>query len=154
MVIGPEGEKYGIKPITEAIALAKQSGLDLVEVSPGATPVVCRIQDFGKVRYAAQKKKMANKKKQKHQTTKIITMRPATDVGDYNTKVRNINKFLSKGDKVRIVIRFRGREMMHTDIGTDMMTKLQQDIAEHGVAESPPTMDGRQMQMMVVPHKK
>ena len=154
LVIGAEGEKLGIRSIEDAIALAKDAGLDLVEVSPGASPAVCRIQNYGKVRYEAQKKKMANKKKQKHQATKMITMRPVTDVGDYNTKVRNITKFLSKGDKVRVVIRFRGREMMHTDIGFDMMAKLQQDIAEVGVAESKPSMDGRQMQMMVVPVKK
>ena len=153
-MIGPEGEKHGIRTIDEAIAMAKNAGLDLVEVSPGASPAVCRIQNYGKARYEAQKKKMANKKKQKHQVTKMITMRPVTDVGDYNTKVRNIMKFLSKGDKVRVVIRFRGREMMHTDIGFDMMEKLQQDIAEIGVPESKPTIDGRQMQMMVVPLKK
>ena len=134
--------------------LADSEGLDLVEVSPTAEPPVCRIIDYGKYVFEQNKKTHAAKKKQKQTQIKEVKFRPGTDEGDYQIKLRNLIRFLEDGDKAKVTLRFRGREMAHTDIGRQVLIRLQQDLAEVGVVEQYPSMEGRQMTMMIGPKKK
>ncbi|WP_131998840.1 translation initiation factor IF-3 [Dokdonella fugitiva] len=153
-VIGPEGEQVGILSRDEALAMAQDAGLDLVEIQPNGDPPVCRIMDFGKFKFEAQKKAHAAKKKQKQVEIKELKFRPVTDVGDYQIKMRNLRRFLEEGDKVKITIRFRGREMTHQELGEAMVKKIAAEIAEDAVIEQYPRMEGRLMVMMVAPKKK
>ena len=133
--------------------MAQDLGLDLVEIQPTADPPVCRIMDFGKFKFDAQKKAHAAKKKQKQVEIKELKFRPTTDVGDYAIKMRNLRRFLEEGDKVKITIRFRGREMAHQELGDQMVKKIAADIAEEAVIEQYPRMEGRLMVMMIAPKK-
>ena len=138
----------------EAIALAEESGLDLVEIQPTADPPVCRIMDYGKFKFEAQKKANAAKKKQKIVEIKELKFRPTTDEGDYNIKLRNLRRFLEEGDKVKVNIRFKGREMAHQELGMQMAARIEKDLADEVVIEQRPRQEGRQMIMMVAPKRK
>ena len=153
-LVGSEGEQLGIVTIEHALGKAREVGLDLVEVVPQAEPPVCRIMDYKKVVYDEVKKKAAAKKKQKKTQVKEIKLRPGTDIGDYQVKLRNLIKFLENGDKVKITVRFRGREMAHQELGLDMMKRLEVDLAEYGTVEQYPKLEGRQMLMLLAPKKK
>ncbi len=141
----------GVLSLHEALAQAEQFGLDLVEVSPNADPPVCKILDFGKFKYEAQKKKNEAKKKQKVIEVKEIKMRPNIDDHDYQTKMRAVNRFLEEGDKVKLTMRFRGREMAHQEIGLNVLKRVQDDLGEVAKVESHPKLEGRQMIMVVAP---
>ena len=138
----------------EALQLAQSQELDLVEVSPTAEPPVCRIIDYGKFLFEANKKSHAAKKKQKQIQVKEVKFRPGTDEGDYQIKLRNLIRFLQEGDKAKVTLRFRGREMAHTDIGRQVLIRLQADLAPYATIEQHPLMEGRQMVMMLSPKKK
>lgn len=138
----------------EALGLAEAAGLDLVEIQPLAEPPVCRIMDFGKFRFDQQKKSQAAKKKQRQIEIKEVKFRPTTDVGDYQIKLRNILRFLTDGDKVKVTIRFRGRELSHKELGFELAQKVQQDVAELAVVEQFPRLEGRQMVMLIAPKQK
>lgn len=153
-VIGSDGEMIGVLSRDEALRMAEEEGLDLVEIQPNADPPVCRIMDFGKFKFEAQKKAHAAKKKQKQVEIKELKFRPVTDVGDYQIKMRNLRRFLEEGDKVKITIRFRGREMSHQELGRAMVDKITAEIAEEAVIEQFPRMEGRLMVMMIAPKKK
>lgn len=141
----------GVMNVDEAIAQAEGFGLDLVEVSPNADPPVCKILDYGKFKYEAQKKKNEAKKKQKVIEVKEIKMRPNIDEHDYQTKMRNVNRFLGDGDKVKLTMRFRGREMAHQEIGLNVLKRIQEELAEIAKVEAHPKLEGRQMIMVVAP---
>ena len=153
-VIGADGEMVGVLSRDAAIALAEESGMDLVEIQPQADPPVCRIMDFGKFKFEAQKKANAAKKKQKQVEIKELKFRPVTDEGDYQIKMRNIRRFLEEGDKVKVNIRFRGREMSHQELGREMATRIETELGDEIVIESRPRLEGRQMVMMIAPKKK
>jgi len=153
-VIGAEGEQVDILSRDEALAMAQEAGLDLVEIQPNGDPPVCRIMDFGKFKFEQQKKAHAARKKTKQVEIKELKFRPTTDIGDYTIKLRNLRRFLEEGDKVKITIRFRGREMAHMELGDAMVKKIAADIAEEAVIEQYPRMEGRLMVMMVAPKKK
>ena len=153
-VIGADGEQVGILERDEALAMAQDAGLDLVEIQPTAEPPVCRIMDFGKFKFEQQKKAAAQRKKSKQIEIKELKFRPTTDIGDYNIKLRNMVRFLEEGDKVKVNIRFRGREMSHQELGIELARRIQNDIAETGVVDQFPRMEGRQMTMMISPKKK
>ena len=153
-VIGPDSEQLGVLARDEALRTAGDFGLDLVEIQPNGDPPVCRIMDYGKFRFEAQKKVQAAKKKQKRIEIKEVKFRPVTDVGDYQIKLRNMQRFLDSGDKVKVTVRFRGREMSHQDLGQNLVRKIQEDVAENGQVESLPRLEGRQMVMMIGPKKK
>jgi len=153
-VIGADGEQVGILSRDEALRMAQDAELDLVEIVPNADPPVCRIMDFGKFKFELQKKAHAAKKKQKQIEIKELKFRPTTDQGDYQIKLRNLKRFLTEGDKVKIVIRFKGRELAHTELGMAMAKRLETDIIEEAVIEQFPKLEGRQMVMMVAPKKK
>ncbi|MFC5488520.1 translation initiation factor IF-3 [Dokdonella soli] len=153
-VIGAEGEQVGILSRDEALAMAQEAGLDLVEIQPNGDPPVCRIMDFGKFKFETQKKAHAARKKTKQVEIKELKFRPTTDVGDYAIKMRNLRRFLEEGDKVKITIRFRGREMAHQELGDAMVKKIAADITEEAVIEQYPRMEGRLMVMMIAPKKK
>jgi len=153
-VIDAEGEQAGILSRDEALALAQDAGMDLVEIQPNAEPPVCRIMDFGKFKFDQQKKAHAARKKTKQVEIKELKFRPTTDVGDYQIKMRNLRRFLAEGDKVKITIRFRGREMAHQELGRAMVDKISAEIAEEAVIEQYPRMEGRLMVMMIAPKKK
>ena len=153
-VIGADGEMVGVLSRDAAIALAEESGMDLVEIQPQADPPVCRIMDFGKFKFEAQKKANAAKKKQKQVEIKELKFRPVTDEGDYQIKMRNIRRFLEEGDKVKINIRFRGREMSHQELGREMATRIETELGDEIVIESRPRLDGRQLVLMIAPKKK
>jgi translation initiation factor IF-3 len=153
-VIGADGEQVGILERDEALAMAQDAGLDLVEIQPTAEPPVCRIMDFGKFKFEQQKKAAAARKKSKQVEIKELKFRPTTDVGDYNIKLRNMVRFLEEGDKVKVNIRFRGREMSHQELGIELARRIQNDISETGVVDQFPRMEGRQMTMMISPKKK
>jgi len=138
----------------DALALATSQELDLVEVSPMADPPVCRIIDYGKFLFEQNKKTHAAKKKQKQIQVKEVKFRPGTDEGDYQIKLRNLIRFFEEGDKAKVTLRFRGREMAHTDIGRQVLIRLQNDLAPYAVVEQHPLMEGRQMVMMLAPKKK
>ncbi len=153
-LIGAEGEQLGIVSVAEAIRIADEAELDLVEIAPLAEPPVCRVMDVGKFRYAESKKQHEAKLKQKQVQIKEIKFRPGTDEGDYNIKLRNLIKFLEDGDKTKITLRFRGREIAHQQIGMQLIERVKQDLLEHGVIEQFPKMEGRQMVMVISPKKK
>jgi translation initiation factor IF-3 len=153
-VIGEDGEQIGVMTRFAALEMASAQGLDLIEVSPMADPPVCRIIDFGKFQFEQNKKTAIAKKKQKQIQVKEVKFRPGTDEGDYQIKLRNLIRFFEEGDKAKVTLRFRGREMAHTDIGRQMLTRLQQDLSAVAVVEQHPLMEGRQMVMMLAPKKK
>lgn len=140
--------------IHEARRISEEAGLDLVEVSPEAKPPVCRIMDYGKYKFQINKRKAAAKKKQKQIQIKEIKLRPATEEADYQVKLRNIMKFLEQGDKVKVTIRFRGREMSHPELGMELLTKMVTELAERCTVEQHPKFEGRQIVMVVGPKKK
>ena len=150
-VIGSTGENLGIINTNKAISMAKEEGLDLIEIAPNAKPPVCKIIDMGKYKYDTQKKANKAKKKQKKIELKEIKLRPVTETHDYNFKLKNAQKFLSKGDKVKFTIRFKGRELQHSNLGHDLMNKIQEDIKLAGKVEMNPKFDGRQMIMVIQP---
>ena len=150
-VIGSDGNNVGILPLKKAIELAKEEGLDLIEISPNANPPVCKIMDMGKYKYDLQKKTNIAKKKQKVVALKEIKMRPGTDVHDYNFKVKNAKKFLVNKDKVKFTVRFKGREMQHINLGKDLMNRIIEDTKEVGKIETHPKFEGRQMIMIIQP---
>ena len=150
-VIGSEGGNLGAMPLNKAIELAKKEGLDLIEISPNANPPVCKIMDMGKYKYDAQKKANLAKKKQKIVLLKEIKMRPVTETHDYEFKVKNAKKFIAKGDKVKFTIRFKGRELQHSHLGNELMSKIKEDMKEIGKVELHPKFDGKQMIMVIQP---
>ncbi|HVY65831.1 MAG TPA: translation initiation factor IF-3 [Gammaproteobacteria bacterium] len=153
-VIGPNGEQVGIMPVQEALRSAESSGLDLVEVAPGAEPPVCRIMDYGKFVFEQNKKAQSARRKQKQIQVKEVKFRPGTEEGDYQVKLRNLIKFLTNGDKAKVTLRFRGREMVHQEIGAALLKRVQQDLEEVGSVEQQPLMEGRQMVMVIGPRKR
>ncbi|MEI7843958.1 MAG: translation initiation factor IF-3 [Gallionellaceae bacterium] len=153
-LIGAEGEQVGVVAIAEALRMADEAELDLVEIAPLAEPPVCRIMDIGKFKYAEAKKQHEAKLKQKQVQIKEVKFRPGTDDGDYNIKLRNLIKFLAEGDKTKITLRFRGREIAHQQIGMQLLERVKQDLLDHGVVEQFPKMEGRQMVMVLSPKKK
>ena len=150
-VIASNGENLGIINTNKAISMAKEEGLDLIEIAPNAKPPVCKIIDMGKYKYEAQKKANKAKKRQKKIELKEIKLRPVTETHDYNFKLKNALKFLSKGDKVKFTIRFKGRELQHSNLGHDLMNKIQEDIKLAGKVEMNPKFEGRQMIMVIQP---
>lgn len=153
-LIDADGNQAGIISTREALRAAEESGLDLVEISPTAKPPVCRIMDYGKFLFELSKKQAEARKKQKQIQVKELKFRPTTEDGDYQVKLRNLIRFLNHGDKVKVTLRFRGREMAHQDIGMKIMERLQQDTAEYGVVEQQAKREGRQLLMVLSPKKK
>ena len=152
-LIGADGENVGVVTPQRAMMLAEEAGLDLVEISPNATPPVCKIMDFGKFKYEQQKKESEARKKQKTIDVKEVKFRPNTDTHDYDVKMRSVMRFLEEGDKVKVTLRFRGREMAHTDLGRNLLERVASDVEEHGKVEAIPRIEGRQMVMMINPLK-
>ena len=150
-VIDSEGKNLGILTTHKASEIAKQAGLDLIEISPNANPPVCKIIDVGKYRYGLQKKANKNKKKQKVVNLKEIKLRPVTEIHDYNFKIKNAQKFLEKGDKVKFTVKFKGREMQHTHLGNELMDRIINDTAALGKVEVHPKFEGRQIIMIIHP---
>ncbi|RYV01314.1 translation initiation factor IF-3 [Shewanella sp. OPT22] len=151
---GAEGEQHGIMTIRDAQSKADEAGLDLVEISPNAEPPVCRIMDYGKFLFDKAKAQKEQKKKQKQVQVKEVKFRPGTDENDYQVKLRNLNRFLSDGDKAKVTLRFRGREMAHQSIGMALLNRIKADLEEIAVVESFPKMEGRQAVMVLAPKKK
>ena len=152
-LIGKDGEQIGIVPLPEAQRLSEEAELDLVEIVPNSEPPVCRIIDYGKYLFELTKKKQAAKKKQKQIQIKEVKFRPGTEIGDYKIKVRNLVRFLESGDKVKVTMRFRGREMVHQELGVKMLERVQADLNEYGVVEQFPKLEGRQMVMLLAPKR-
>ncbi len=150
-VIASNGENLGILSTNKAIAMAKEEGLDLIEIAPKANPPVCKIIDMGKFKYDAQKKANKAKKKQKIVSLKEIKLRPVTETHDYQFKVKNAKKFITKGDKVKFTIRFKGRELQHSHLGNELMNKIKEDMKDIGKVELDPKFDGKQMIMVIQP---
>ena len=150
-VIASNGENLGILNTNEAIAMAKEEGLDLIEIAPNAKPPVCKIIDMGKYKYDAQKKANKAKKKQKKIELKEIKLRPVTETHDYLFKIKNAQKFIFKGDKVKFTIRFKGRELQHSHLGNELMNKIKEDMQDIGKVELDPKFDGKQMIMVIQP---
>ena len=150
-VIGSDGKNLGTLSTQEAISIAKEEGLDLIEISPNASPPVCKIIDIGKYKYDLQKKAHKAKKKQKIMNLKEIKLRPVTDIHDYNFKMKNAQKFLTKGDKVKFTVQFRGREMQHTNLGYELMNRIKDDTVSLGKVEIKPKFEGRQIIMIIHP---
>ena len=151
---GPDNEPLGVVSIMEALRLAGEYDVDLVEISPTAVPPVCRLMDYGKFKYAEQKKAADAKSKQKVIEVKEIKFRPGTDDGDYNIKLRNIKRFLEEGDKCKITLRFRGREITHQELGLALLARIRDELADLILVEQFPKLEGRQMVMMIAPGKK
>ena len=154
-LIGADGENVGVVTPKRAMELAEQAGLDLIEISPTAKPPVCKIMDLGKYKYEAQKRESEAKKKQKVIEIKEIKFRPNTDTHDYDVKMRSIVKFLEQGNKVKVTLRFRGREMAHQRLGLELLNRVKDDLAQRelGIVEQMPKLEGRQMMMLVRPGK-
>ena len=150
-VIDSNGENLGVLPIKKAIDIAKQEKLDLIEISPNANPPVCKIMDMGKYKYDMQKKASRAKKNQKIAALKELKLRPGTEIHDYNFKIKNAKKFLTKGDKVKFTIKFKGRELQHSHLGNELMDKIKLDMKEIGRVELHPKFDGKQMIMVIQP---
>jgi translation initiation factor IF-3 len=146
-----DGQQLGIVAIGDALRKAEEAGLDLVEISPTADPPVCRIMNYGKFQYEEAKRRHAAKKKQKQIQVKEVKFRPGTDVGDYQVKLRNLMRFLEEGNKAKVTLRFRGREMSHQELGIEMLKRIEADLKDHGVVEVYPKLEGRQMTMVVAP---
>jgi translation initiation factor IF-3 len=153
-VIGPSGEQVGILPIQEALENASSAGLDLVEVAPNSEPPVCRIMDYGKFVFEQNKKAQSARRKQKQIHIKEVKFRPGTEEGDYQVKLRNLIRFLTAGDKTKVTLRFRGREMAHQELGAQLLKRVQADLAEYGSVEQYPQLEGRQMVMVIAPRKR
>ena len=153
-LVGIDGEALGVVKLTEALALAEEKETDLVEIAPTAEPPVVRLMDFGKFKYQEAKRQHEAKLKQKVIQVKEVKFRPGTDDGDYGVKLRNLIRFLEDGDKTKITLRFRGREMAHQEIGVRMLERLKLDLQEHGQVEQFPKMEGRQMVMVLAPMRK
>ncbi len=152
-VIDHEGNQLGVISKEEALQHADEADMDLVEVSPDASPPVCRIMNYGKFIFEENKRKHAAKKKQKQIHIKEVKFRPGTEVGDYQVKLRNLTRFLNNGDKAKVTLRFRGREMAHQELGRDLLKRVEQDLSEFGSVEQYPKMEGRQMVMVIGPKK-
>ena len=152
-MIDAEGEQAGILNLEEAIAKAQESSLDLVEVSPNAEPPVCRIMDFGKYLFEQKKKTQSGKTKTKQVQVKEIKFRPGTDIGDYNIKLKKLIDFLSDGDRTKITLRYRGREMAHQELGVKLLKRVEKDLEDYGTVEQFPKMEGRQLVMVLTPKK-
>jgi translation initiation factor IF-3 len=152
-LVGVEGEQLGVVPLAEALAKAEAAELDLVEIAPMAEPPVCRIMDYGKFKYRESKKQHEAKLKLKQIKVKEVKFRPGTDEGDYKIKLRNLIQFLGEGDKAKITLRFRGREMAHQEFGVRLLERIKADLEPHSVVESFPRMEGRQMVMLLAPKK-
>jgi translation initiation factor IF-3 len=152
-VIGANGEQVGILPIEEALSSARDLGQDLVEVAPNSDPPVCRIMDYGKFVFEQSKKAQSARRKQKQIQVKEVKFRPGTEEGDYQVKLRNLIKFLTQGDKTKVTLRFRGREMAHQELGAELLKRVQGDLEEYGTVEQFPAMEGRQMVMVIAPRK-
>ena len=150
-VIGSGGNNLGVMQLKQAIQMAKDEGLDLIEISPNANPPVCKIMDMGKYKYDLQKKANQAKKKQKIVSLKEIKLRPGTEIHDYNFKIKNAKKFISKGDKVKFTVKFKGREMQHIELGKDLMKRIIDDTKDIGKVETHPKFEGRQMIMIIQP---
>jgi translation initiation factor IF-3 len=153
-LVGVDGEQRGVVSLSEALAAAEAVGLDLVEISPTAKPPVCKIMDYGKFIYEKGKKDRVAKKNQKQMQIKEVKFRPGTEDGDYQVKLRNLIRFLSEGDKAKITLRFRGREIAHQELGIQLLERVKADLLEVGVVEQFPKMEGRQMVMVIGPKKK
>ena len=152
-LISKDGEQLGIVPLKVALRQADEADVDLVEIAPNAKPPVCKIMDFGKYRYEQSKKRDEARKKQKQVQIKEIKFRPGTDEGDYQVKMRNIRRFLADGDKVKVTLRFRGREMAHQNLGAQLLQRVEEDLTEEAQVEQRPKMEGRQMVMMIAAKK-
>jgi translation initiation factor IF-3 len=153
-VIDDEGQQLGVMPTAEALALAQEKGLDLVEVAPTAVPPVCRILDYGQYKYELQKREREQKKKQKSQSFKEVRLAVKIDVHDLQTKARRAAEFLDKGDRVKVTVRFRGREISHANLGRDLLDRVSTELAEHGSVERPPLLEGRSMYIVMAPLEK
>lgn len=153
-LIGADGEQVGVVPIAQALAAAQDAKLDLVEIAPQAIPVVCKILDYGKHVFEAKKDKAAAKKKQRRTQVKEMKFRPGTDEGDYQVKLRNLTRFLDDGDKAKVTLRFRGREMAHQELGMELLKRIEVDLEEIGTVELHPKMEGRQLTMVLAPKGK
>ena len=153
-MVGVKGEPLGIVSLATAMTMAEEGEIDLVEIAPTAQPPVCRLMDYGKFKYQESKKQHEAKLKQKQIQVKEVKFRPGTDEGDYAIKVRNLIRFLGEGDKAKITLRFRGREMAHQELGLAMLKRVEADLLEHGTVEQFPKMEGRQMVMVLSPKKK
>jgi translation initiation factor IF-3 len=153
-LIGADGDNVGVVTPTRAMEMAEEAGLDLVEISPNANPPVCKIMDFGKYKYETQKRESEARKKQKIIEIKEVKFRPNTDTNDYEVKMRNVYKFLENGDKVKITLRFRGREMAHQNLGRELLERVAEDTKDAGKVENFPKMEGRQMVMLIGPLPK
>ncbi len=151
-VIGSEGNNLGVMQLKQAIQLAKDEGLDLIEISPKANPPVCKIMDMGKYKYDLQKKANQAKKKQKIVSLKEIKLRPGTEIHDYNFKIKNAKKFITKGDKVKFTVKFKGRELQHVELGKNLMNRIIDDTKDIGKVETHPKFEGRQMIMIIQPN--
>ncbi|MCC5861746.1 MAG: translation initiation factor IF-3 [Gammaproteobacteria bacterium] len=153
-VIGAEGEQIGIMPTIQAMDLAREAGLDLVEVAPQAEPPVCRVMDFGKFVFELNKKASTARKKTKQIQVKEVKFRPGTDEGDYQVKLKNLVRFLTGGDKAKVTLRFRGREMAHQELGLQLLQRVEKDLEELATVEQRPQLEGRQMVMVMSPKKR
>lgn len=153
-MIDAEGEQIGVVSIAEALQTAYDANLDLVEISPNADPPVCKVMDYGKYQFEQNKKLQAAKKKQKQIQVKEIKFRPSTEEGDYQVKLRSLIKFLNEGDKTKITVRFKGRELSHRELGMDLLKRIETDLAEIAAVEQFPKLEGRQMVMVMGPKKK
>jgi translation initiation factor IF-3 len=153
-LINQDGEQLGIVPIADATRIAAEAQMDLVEIAPNAEPPVCRIMDYGKFRFEESKKLQTAKKKQKQTQVKEIKFRPGTDIGDYNIKLRKLISFLEEGDRTKVTLRFRGREMAHQELGMELLQRVKTDLEEYGTVEQEPKMEGRLMVMVLAPRKR
>ena len=151
-VIGSDGGNLGAMPLNKAIEIAKNEGLDLIEISPNANPPVCKVMDMGKYKYDLQKKANQAKKKQKIVSLKEIKLRPGTEIHDYNFKIKNAKKFITKGDKVKFTVKFKGREMQHIELGKNLMNRIIEDTKDIAKVETHPKFEGRQMIMIIQPN--
>ena len=152
-IIGSDGEQLGIMQREEALRLAADEGLDLVEVAPTAEPPVCKVMDYGKFVFEQNKKNQVAKKKQRQTQVKEVKFRPGTEEGDYQVKMKNLVRFLTAGDKAKVTLRFRGREMAHKELGAQLLARVRDDVEEYGSVEQMPQMEGRQMVMVLAPKK-
>ncbi len=153
-MIGVDGEQLGIVSLNQALTMAEEADIDLVEIAPQAAPPVCRLMDYGKFKYHESKKQHEARLKQKQVQVKEVKFRPGTDEGDYQVKLRNLTRFLEDGDKAKVTLRFRGREITHQELGLALLKRIEADLQEVAVTEQFPKMEGRQMVMVLGPHKK
>ncbi len=153
-MIGDNGQQIGVLTTSEALKIAESSGLDLVEVSPTVDPPVCRVMNFGKYQFELNKKVQANRRKQKQIHVKEVKFRPTTEENDYQIKLKSIQRFLSEGDKAKVTLRFRGRELLHQELGVQLLNRIQTDVDSHAVIEQTPRLEGRQIVMILAPRKK